>query len=145
MCKLTLALAVLTAAAFPAAAQSTAAPTPPADVVHVATSVLFPAATAGGANEGVCTVVNATPGEVRVRLQVRVVFADGSVSRLTGNFDPGVLGPDGGFELAIFFVVPAETALGPAAFECEVQAQSLDARGRPEVEVSSSGFEVVAP
>jgi hypothetical protein len=140
-----LALAVLAAASFPAQAQSADAPPPPTDVVHLATQVFFPAAQPGGANEGICTVANATAGEVRVRLQAQVEFADGTVSRLTGNFDPGVLAPDAGFELSIFFILPSDTALGPAVFRCEVQAQSLDLRGRPEHEASAAAFEVLAP
>lgn len=136
-------VAVLCAA--PALAQSSAAPTPPADVVSVATQVTFPTAVPGGANEGSCLVLNATSGDVRVRLNAEVAFSDGGTSRLTGNFDPGVLPPDGGFELNIFFVVPADAALGPAVFRCDVSAQSLDLRGKPESESSASGFEVVAP
>ncbi|HEX6853450.1 MAG TPA: hypothetical protein VF139_18790 [Candidatus Polarisedimenticolaceae bacterium] len=141
------ALACLAVVAFalPASGQTSDAPPPPPDVVHVASQVFFPAATPGGANEGICTVANATDGDVRVRLQAEVEYSDGTVSRLTGNFDPGFLGPDGGFELAIFFVVPPDTAIGPAVFRCDVQAQSLDLRGRPEHDASAAFFEVVAP
>ena len=140
-----LAAALCAAGAAPVRAQSSEAPTPPADVVSVATHVSFATAVPGGANEGSCLVLNATSGDVRVRLSAAVEFADGATSRLTGNFDPGVLPPDGGFELNIFFVVPPSAALGPALFHCEVSAQSLELRGRPESESSASGFEVVAP
>ena len=97
----------------------------------------------GGANEGTCFVANTTAGEVRVRLRAAVAYADGSTSRLTGNFDPGPVQAGGAFELSIFFVIEPDRPLGPAAFTCEVQAQSTDLRGRPETEASSAPFVLV--
>ena len=140
---LTTGLAAVTG--LPAIAQSSEAPTPPANVIDLFSEVFSPTAVPGGANDGSCFVANATATEVRVRLQAEVEFADGTVSRLTGNFNPGVLLPGGAFELSIFFVVPPDAALGPAVFRCSAQGQSLDSRGKPETEVSESAFEVVAP
>lgn len=115
----------------------------PEDVVLVETQVFFAEAQPGGANEGTCFVANTTEGDIRVRLRAAVVYADGSTSRLTGNFDPGPVQAGGAFELSIFFVIEPDRPLGPAAFTCEVQAQSTDLRGKPETEASSAPFVLV--
>lgn len=138
-------IALVALVSMSAAAQSTDAPSPPLDVVDLATGIFLPTAQPNGGNEGVCTVTNATSGPVKARLRAEVVYADGQVSRLTGNFDPGPLEAGAGFELSIFFFIPPETALGTATFRCEVQAQSLDAHGKPEVESGAASFEVLAP
>ena len=118
-------------------------PAAAADLVSVAAQVTFPTANPGGADEGTCTIANSTPGDVRVRLEARVVFADGKVSRLSKIQDPGTLPPGGGFELSVFFVVPPDAALGTAQFVCDVDAQSLVTRSQHEHETQSASFEVV--
>ena len=112
----------------------------PADLVTVSAHTSFPTANQGGANEGTCFISNDTAGDVRVRLDVRVVWSDGSVQRLTGISDPGVLGPGGAYELNVFFVVPQDAPLGTAQFVCDATAQ---ARGAREVEIVSAPFDVV--
>jgi hypothetical protein len=64
-----------------------------ADLVSVSTHVSQPTATPGGANEGDILITNNVNADVRVRLNVRVVFSNGAVQRLTGIDDPGVLPP----------------------------------------------------
>lgn len=113
-----------------------------ADLVTVTTHVTYPTANPGGANEGEVLITNDTASDVRVRLNVRVVFSDGSVQRLTGIPDPGVLPPGGGFIQSVFFIIPANAPLGPAMFVAEVSASS---GGLQEQETSSASFEVVAP
>src|SRR5829696_2900007 len=66
-----------------------------ADLVQVSTSVTYPSANPGGADEGTVLINNNTNADVRVRLDLRVVFSDGKVQRLTGVSDPGVLPPGG--------------------------------------------------
>ena len=140
-------LLLLAAAALvsPALAQTSGSPELPADVVAVSTEIFLPTGNPGGSNEGTCTIENLTSGDVRVRIRAEVEYADGAVSPLTGNFDPGVLGPGGGFSFFILFLIPEDAALGTATFRCAVRAQSVDEHGRPEVEVSESTFEIVAP
>ena len=121
----------------------TALPAAAADLVSVAAHVTFPTANPGGADEGTCTIFNSTSGDVRVRLEARVVFADGKVSRLSRIQDPGTLPPGGGYELSVFFVVPPDAALGTAQFVCDVDAQSLVTRSQHEHETQSASFEVV--
>ena len=113
-----------------------------ADLVHVSTSVSQPSAPAGGANEGSVLITNNTAADVRVRLDVRVVFSDGSVQRLTGIPDPGILPPGGGFMQSVYFIIPDNAPPGPAMFVADVSASS---GGLQEQETSSAGFEVVAP
>lgn len=112
-----------------------------ADLVSVSTSVT-PTANPGGANEGTVLINNNVNANVRVRLDVRVVFSDGTVQRLTGIGDPGVLPPDGGYFLSVFFVIPTDASLGTATFVADVAASS---GGLQERETSSATFEVVAP
>lgn len=113
-----------------------------ADLVTVTTHVTYPTANPGGANEGEVLITNDTASDVRVRLNVRVVFSDGSVQRLTGIPDPGTIPPGGGFIQSVFFIIPANAPLGPAMFVAEVSASS---GGLQEQETSSASFEVVAP
>jgi len=120
-----------------------AVPALAADVVSVSAHVTFPTANPGGADEGSCFIFNNTSGDVRVRLDARVVFSDGKVQRLTGISDPGVLPAGGAYELDVFFVVPADAALGTAQFVCDVNAQSLVNRNQREHEIQSASFEVV--
>ncbi|HZN53932.1 MAG TPA: hypothetical protein VFB67_01300 [Candidatus Polarisedimenticolaceae bacterium] len=120
-----------------------AAPAAAAELVDVSATVFSPTANPGGTNEGTCTVSNSTSGDVRVRLEARVVFADGKVSRLSKIQDPGTLPPGGGFELSVLFLVPSDAALGTAQFVCDVDAQSLVTRSQHEHETQSATFEVV--
>lgn len=113
-----------------------------ADLVSVTTSVSSPSANPGGANEGTVLINNNTNADVRVRLDMRVVFSDGSVQRLTGISDPGVLPPDGGYFQSVFFVIPPDAPLGTATFVADVTANS---GGLQEQETSMATFEVVAP
>ena len=112
----------------------------PSDLVTVTTHVTFPTANQGGADEGTCLVSNDSTTDVRVRLDVHVVYSDGSVQRLTGISDPGVLGPGDAYQLSVFFVVPADAPLGTGQFVCEAVAQARNLR---EVETSAATFEVV--
>jgi len=120
-----------------------ASPALAADLVSVSAHVTFPTANPGGADEGSCIITNTTSGDVRVRLDARVVFSDGKVERLTGISDPGVLPAGGGYELDVFFVVPADAALGTAQFVCDVNAQSLVNKNLREHEIQSASFDVV--
>jgi hypothetical protein len=113
-----------------------------ADLVSVTTSVSQPTANPGGADEGTVLINNITNADVRVRMDLRVVFSDGTVQRLTGIADPGVLPPGGGFFLSVYFVIPTNASLGPATFIAEITATS---GGLQEHETSSAAFEVVAP
>lgn len=128
---------------LPASAQAIEFGRPNYDLVEVTTSTFFPAAPQGTANEGTCTVFNTSSGPVRVRLSVDIVYADGSVGRLSQIQDPGVLDVDGGFELSIFFVIPPDAPLGPAQFVCSIRAQSLLSRREQEGEISAAPFEIV--
>lgn len=111
-----------------------------ADLVTVTTHVTWPSANQGGANEGEVTIMNNTSADVRVRLDMRVVYSDGTVQQLTGISDPGVIAPGGGFIQSVFFVIPADAPLGPASFVADVTASS---GGLRENETSSAPFEVV--
>ena len=113
-----------------------------ADLVTVSTNVSHPAANPGGANEGTILINNDTNADVRVRLDMTVIFSDGSIQRLTGITDPGVLAPGGGFFQSVYFVIPADAPLGPAMFVADISATS---GGLQEQETSSAAFEVVAP
>lgn len=117
-----------------------AAPAFAADLVHVSTRVSSPTASQGGANHGEVLIENVHNGDVRVRLNVKVVYADGSVQRLTGISDPGTLGPGGGYLQSVYFVIPPDAALGPARFVADVSASS---GGLQEQETSSASFDVV--
>lgn len=143
MYKLALGLAMAALAATPASAQAIEFGRPNYDLVEVTTSTFFPAAPQGTANEGTCTVFNISHGPVRVRLSVDVVYADGSVGRLSQIQDPGVLDVDGGFELSVFFVIPPDAPLGTTQFVCSIRAQSLTSRRQQEGEISISAFEIV--
>jgi hypothetical protein len=122
---------------------SVATPALAADLVSVSAHVTYTTANPGGANEGTCFVSNSTSGDVRVRLDARVVFSDGKVQRLTGIQDPGILPTGGAYELDVFFVVPANAALGTGQFVCDVTAQSLATRNLRENETQVATFEVV--
>lgn len=111
-----------------------------ANLVSVSTHVSQATASRGGANEGTVLINNETTADVRVRLDVRVVYSDGTVQRLSGITDPGVLPPGGGFVLSVFFVIPDDAALGPASFVADVDASSGSLK---ELETSSAPFEVV--
>ena len=113
-----------------------------ADLVSVTTSVSQPTAPRGGANDGGVLITNNTNADVRVRLDMRVVFADGTVQRLTGISDPGVLPPGGGYYQSVYFIIPNNAALGTATFTADVTATSS---GLQEQEPSSAIFEVVNP
>ena len=113
-----------------------------ADLVSVSTHVTYATANPGGANQGEVLINNITNGNVRVRMDVRVVFSNGTVQRLTGIGDPGTLPPGGGFFQSVFFVIPADAPLGPAMFIADVSAAS---GGLQEQETASAGFEVVNP
>ena len=120
-----------------------ATPALAADLVSVSAHTTYLTANPGGANEGTCFISNSTSGDVRVRLDARVVFLGGKVQRLTGIQDPGILGTGGAYELDVFFVVPPNTALGTAQFVCDVTAQSLVTRNLRENETQTATFEVV--
>lgn len=111
-----------------------------ADLVHVSTRVSSPSASRGGANQGEVLIENVVNSDVRVRLTVKVVYADGTVQQLTGISDPGTLGPGGGYVQSVYFVIPPDAALGPANFVAEVTASS---GGLREQETSSAPFDVV--
>src|SRR5262245_2765603 len=108
--------AVISMFALVSLAAFTAAPAVMGDLVAVSAHVAFPTANQGGADDGSCIISNSTSGDVRVRLDMSVVFADGKVERLTGIPDPGVIPAGGAFEQDVFFVVPADAALGTARF-----------------------------
>lgn len=132
---------LLTVCAFLVLVALTGAPALAADLVFVSAHVTFPTANPGGADEGTCFVSNSVNEDVRVRLDVSVIFSDGSVQRLTGISDPGVLPPGGAYELNVFFVVPPNASLGTATFVCDVRAQA--SRGQKEREIQTATFEVV--
>ena len=112
-----------------------------ADVVTMTTSVSHPTAAQGGANEGTVLINNNTNGDVRVRLDVRVIYSNGVVQRLTGISDPGTLGPGGGYFQSVYFIIPPDASLGTARFVAEVSAS---ASGGGETETQSAPFEVTA-
>ena len=114
-----------------------------ADLVSVSAHTTYTTANPGGANEGTCFIFNSTSGDVRVRLDARVVFSDGKVLRLTGIQDPGILPAGGAYELDVFLVVPPNASLGTAQFVCDVTAQSLAPRNLRENETQVATFEVV--
>jgi len=126
--------------AFVLLASFAAAPALAADLVFVSAHTTFPTANPGGADEGTCFISNSTSGDVRVRLDVSVVYSDGTVQRLTGIQDPGVLGAGGAYELNVFFVVPASASLGTAQFVCDVNARARNLR---EHEIQVATFDVV--
>lgn len=112
-----------------------------ADLVTVTANVAHPSASANGANEGSVLINNNVNADVRVRLDVRVVYSNGAVQRLTGISDPGVLPPGGGYVQNVYFVIPPDAPLGTATFIAEVSASSS---GSSEQETKSATFEVVA-
>lgn len=111
-----------------------------ADLVSVTTTVSHATASRGGANEGTVLINNNVNADVRVRMDMRVVWSNGTVQRLTGISDPGVLAPGGGYFMSVYFVIPPDAPLGPATFVADVTASSA---GLQEHEVSSAAFEVV--
>lgn len=111
-----------------------------ADLVSVTTTVSHPSASRGGANEGTVLINNNVNADVRCRLDMRVVWSDGTVQRLTGISDPGVLAPGGGYFVSVYFVIPPDAPLGPATFVADVTASSA---GLQENEISSAPFEVI--
>jgi hypothetical protein len=113
-----------------------------ADLVSVSTSVTYPSANPGGADEGDVLITNDTGSDVRVKMNLTVIYSDGRVQRLTGIADPGVLPPGGGYIQSVFFVIPPDASLGTATFVAEISASS---GGLQEQETSSATFEVVAP
>lgn len=113
-----------------------------ADLVSVSTHVSQPTASRGGANEGTVLIENHTAADVRVRMDLRVVFSNGAVQVLSGIADPGVLPPGGGYFQSVVFVIPTDASLGPASFIAQITASSA---GQREQETSSAGFEVVDP
>ena len=119
-----------------------AAPAFAADLVSVSSHVSYPTAPQNGVNEGEVLINNNTTGNVRVRMNVKVVYSDGTVQRLSGIDDPGTLPPGGGFFLSVYFIIPADAPLGPASFVAEISASS---GGLQESETSSASFQVVAP
>jgi len=140
MHRLVLLLALLPA--LPARAQAVDLAHPSHDLVAVATSTFFPEAAPGTANEGVCTVLNISASPLRARLEAVVVYADGRAERLSRIQDPGVLDVGGGFELSVFFLIPADAPVGPALFSCAIRAQSLTSRSQQEEEISVAPFTV---
>ena len=118
-----------------------AAPVFAADLVSVSTHVSYPTAYPGGANEGEVLINNNTTADVRVKMNLKVIYSDGTVQRLSGISDPGVLPPGGGFVQSVFFVIPDNASLGTARFVAEVSASS---GGLQEQETSMAFFEVVA-
>ena len=130
----------LSAVALALAFGASSIPVAAADLVFVSAHTTFPTANPGGADEGTGCFSNSTTRDVRVRLDVRVRFSDGTVQRLTGISDPGVLPPQGAYELNVFFIVPADASLGTATFECDVTAQAKSLRER---EIQGATFEVV--
>lgn len=112
-----------------------------ADLVSVSAHVTFPTANPGGADEGSCFISNNTTGDVRVRLDMRIIYSDGTVQRLRGIPDPGVLPPGGAFEQDVFFIIPADASLGTATWVCDVRA-SQPGSGN-ESETATATFEVV--
>jgi len=143
MRRLVLLLALLPA--LPARAQAIEFARPSYDLVAVATSAFFPEANPGGANEGVCTVLNVSASPLKARIEAEVVYADGHAERLSRIQDPGVLDVGGGFELSVFFLIPPDAPLGTARFSCAVRAQSMVSRTQQEGEISMASFEIVAP
>ena len=115
----------------------------PANLVSVSTSVTHATATAGGTNEGSVLINNVHTADVRAKLEVRVVYANGQTQRLTGITDPGVLPPNGGFVLHVYFVIPPDAPPGPANFIADVTASA--AGGLQEQETSSAPFQIVVP
>ena len=111
-----------------------------ADLVSVSTHVSQPTVSPGGANHGDILITNNTTSDVRFRMDVRVVYADGTVQRLTGLTYSGTLGPGEGFAQSIFFVIPPDAAPGPATFTASVSASS---GGLQEQETSSATFTVL--
>jgi hypothetical protein len=128
----------------PTLADTSLAP-PGGDLVLVESEVTWPTAAQGTANEGGCLILNTTHDDVRVRINLSIEYADGSVSRLTNTGVPLVLEPEGGFILSVFFVIPSDAELGPASFVCEVHAMTTGGRVLLENVELQSPFEVVAP
>jgi hypothetical protein len=113
-----------------------------ADLVSVSTHVSYPTAYPGGANQGEVLINNTTNADVRVRLDVQVVYSNGTVQRLTGIPDPGVLPPGGGFFQSVYFIIPTDAPPGTATFVADVAASS---GGLQEKETSAATCEIVIP
>jgi hypothetical protein len=98
--------------------------------VEVAATTLIGEAQAGGVGEVACQVVNATEGAtVSVVIEGHVVYADGRRARLIGPFRH-TLDPGTGFEVAPLFLVPLDTARGPATFQCTARVTRLEGASR---------------
>lgn len=113
-----------------------------ADLVHVSTRVGQLAVNPGGTNTAEVLIENMVNADVRVRLECRVVYADGAVQTLSGISDPGTLGPGGGYVQSIYFIIPSDAPPGPASFIADVSASSGASK---EQETSSAPFDVVIP
>jgi hypothetical protein len=124
-------LALLAFAAVPAFA---------ADLVSVSTHVTNPVANANGTNSGDILINNITTADVRVSLNVRVVYANGAVQTLSGITDPGTLAPGEGAAVFIHFVIPPDAPAGLATFIADVTATSGSLQ---EQESSSASFVVI--
>lgn len=111
-----------------------------ADLVSVTTSA-GTIAHRGSAGHGDVLITNISTTDVRVTLNVRVVFFDGTVQTLSGTGDPGTLAPGGGYALSVSFPIPTNAALGQASFIAEVSASA--AGGLQENETSSATFFVL--
>ena len=98
--------------------------------LSVSAQTLVAEASQGGVGEVSCAVVNTTTDStVNAWIEGRVTYADGKTDRLIG---PTVLplGPGFGFEIAPLFLVPADTALGPATFTCSAHATKISGDDR---------------
>lgn len=111
-----------------------------ADLVSVSTHVSQTAVSPGGTNHGDILISNNTLSDVRFRMEVRVVYADGTVQYLTGLTDSGTLRAGEGFVQSILFIIPADAAPGVATFIADVSASS---GGLQEQETSSATFTVL--
>jgi hypothetical protein len=85
-------------------------------------------------------ITNTSAGDARARLDVSVVYSNGTVQRMSGTGDPGVLGPGNGYQVCVFFIVPADASLGTAQFTCTGSGAQ---RSLHETQVSVSTFDVV--
>lgn len=110
-----------------------------ADLVRVTTHVSSPTANPGGTNRGEILVENISTADVRVRMDVRVVYSDGTVQILAVD-DPGTIPPDGGFVQSIHFIIPMGATVGNATFSATATASS---GGQQETETSSATFLVL--
>lgn len=111
-----------------------------ADLVTVSTHVSRPIANPGGSNSGEVLISNNTTADVRVRLDLQVIYSDGTIQPLSGITDPGTLAPGGGYVLNIHFIIPATAPVGVASFVANVSASS---GGLQEQETQSADFLII--